>query len=296
VPFIEQAAMAGAQLVVLPELFASGYIPNASLWDAAEPQDGLTVTWLKEISRRLDIYLGAGLVESDGKDFLNVFVLKNPEGQVAGRAQKANAEAYCFKRGGGAHIISTSLGKIGVGICADNHFTRLIQLMQDESVDLMLMPHAWPTPSKTGGAVSEQDIRDQHAKVKQTPRLYAELLGVPAMLVNQVGTMGRMSGILGKMMSPEVFRLEGGSQIVDSDGTVKGELGSEEGVLVAEVTLNPQLKRHTQAKSYGGWIDPGSAIARQVFIPLDIALGMLSYAFSSSRRTKARELFVHSTP
>jgi N-carbamoylputrescine amidase len=34
-PFIEKAVLAGTQLAVLPELFATGYIPNAALWDLA---------------------------------------------------------------------------------------------------------------------------------------------------------------------------------------------------------------------------------------------------------------------
>jgi predicted amidohydrolase len=49
--FIEQAAQAGAQLIVLPELFASGYMPNETLWDAAELPDGQTITWLKKTSQ-----------------------------------------------------------------------------------------------------------------------------------------------------------------------------------------------------------------------------------------------------
>jgi predicted amidohydrolase len=36
-PFIQHAAAAGASMVVLPELFAPGYIPNKAIWDLAEP-------------------------------------------------------------------------------------------------------------------------------------------------------------------------------------------------------------------------------------------------------------------
>jgi N-carbamoylputrescine amidase len=289
-PFVEQAAQAGAQVVVLPELFASGYVPNKALWDAAEPQGGPTVNWLRKTSKRLGIYLGAGLVETDGRDFFNIFVLSAPDGEVAGRVRKANAESYCFRRGLGSHIIHTAIGKIGVGICADNHFTALPKLMQEEAIDLMLMPHAWPTPCKTGKGVSEEDIRKLQSKPKQVALLYTKLLGVPAILVNQVGTMDRMSGLLGKFMDPDVFRLEGRSHIIDSDGTIKGELESKEGMIVADVTLDPSRKCRVEPENYGGWLHPGSALVRKMIIPLDKGLGELAYTLSPLRRRKAQEI------
>ncbi len=69
---IDQTAQAGALLIVLPELFASGYTPNKTLWDTAQPPDGQTITWLKKTAQRLGIYLGVGLVETDGKGFMNI--------------------------------------------------------------------------------------------------------------------------------------------------------------------------------------------------------------------------------
>lgn len=289
-PFIEQAAQAGAQLIVLPELFASGYLPNEALWDAAEPPDGKTVTWLKKTSKRLGVYLGAGLVETDGRDFFNIFVLTTPGGEVAGCGRKVNAESYCFKRGPGEHIIHTAIGKIGVGICADNQIGSLPKLMHEQSVDLMLMPHGWPTPCKTGKGVSEQDIQEQHDKTKQLVLLYAGCLGVPAVFVNGVGAMGSMSGILGKFMDPEIFRLEGRSLIIDADGTLKGELGDEEGVIVADVTLDPARKHYAEPENYDGWLLPGSAIVRKIIVPLDVNLGQLWYTLNPRRRRKAQEI------
>lgn len=289
-PLIEKAVQLGAQLVVLPELFSTGYIANEAIWNSAEPKDGPTIAWLKQTSKKFGIYLGAGLLETDGKDFLNIFVLCDPDGREAGRVSKIEAESYVFKRTSGNHVIETALGKIGVGICADNQMVTFIKQMAESSVDLMLMPHGWPTPCKTNQQVSEQDIQDHRERTQQLVHLYAERLGVPAVFVNGVGPMGRMTGLLGKFLDPEVFRLEGRSRIVDSDGHVAGELGSEEGVLIADVSLDPARKHFSEPKSYDGWLIPGNAFSRKVMIPFDIWFGQLWYTFNSQRRKKAREI------
>lgn len=289
-PLIEKAAQAEAQLVVLPELFPSGYIPNEALWDVAEPPNGPTITWLKQTSKRLGIYLGAGLVESDGRDFLNTFVLSGPDGEIAGTVRKREAESYIFKRSRGTHVIHTALGKIGVGICADNQFAAFLRQMGEESVDLMLMPHGWPTPCQTNKQVSQQDIREQHENTKRLVSLYANCLGVPAVFTNGVGSMGRMIGLLGKFMDPDIFRLEGRSRIVDSDGTLAGELDTEEGVIIADVTLDPSRKHYSEPENYDGWLLPGNAVSRKVIVPFDVNFGQIWYTLNPLRKKKAQEV------
>ncbi len=40
--------------------------------------------------------------------------------------------------------------------------------------------------------------------------------------------------------------------------------------------------------SFGGWLQPGPALARKLVIPLGIASGTLSYSLSRDRRRKAQ--------
>ncbi len=284
-PFIQEAARQGVRLILLPELFASGYVPNQDIWDAAEATSGgPTVEWLRKMSGDLDLYLGAGLVETDGEDFFNAYVMTGPGGDVVGRAQKANAESYCFKRGQGHHIIDTVFGRLGVGICADNHLVSFLRQMHADSVDLILMPHAWPTPYKEVGLVSQKDREATGAKVEMLASLYACSLGVPVVFVNPTGPMAPMAGVFGRLMRPEVFSLQGGSRIVDSDGTLKGSLGSSEGILIADVTLDPDRKLYREPRHYGGWLHPGSALIRKLLFPLEVILGGVSYRRNRGRR------------
>jgi len=134
-PLIEKAAAQGAEVVVLPELFASGYILNSAIWDAAEERErGPMRLWLSATAQRLGIYLGAGCVERDGSDFFNVFVLAGPNGDIAGRAYKTDAEANVFGRGRNEHVIDTALGRIGIGICADNQLVAQLKLMHEHGL------------------------------------------------------------------------------------------------------------------------------------------------------------------
>ena len=295
-PLVERAARDGAKIIVLPETAASGYSMSHLIWDAAETRHGRIIRWLRDLSGRLGVYVGIGFVEADGEDFFNAYALGAPDGQIAGIVRKTMAETYCFRCAAGSHVIDTEIGKIGIGVCADNHFVPMVRLMQAQAVDLMLIPHALPGAFKTGGAVSQQDIEQSRQKALRMAPLYAHLLGVPAVFANAAGPRGaeKWAGILGGLMTTEAFRLLGLSTIADSDGTIKGEMDEAEGVLVAEVALDPTRKVRIRPERHGlyggGWIHPIASPLVDVICQVDAFFCGMSYTLSSERRRKARAI------
>lgn len=284
---VEQAAAAGASVVVLPELFSSGCLTSRAIWDAAEASDGPTARWLAATAARLGIYLGAGTAQSDGADFYDVFMLAGPDGEIAGRGYKTNAAASIFRRGRSVHVIDTAIGRIGVGICADNQYSAQLRLMHELRADLILMPCAWPTPITAAGLVSAADVATLRRRITELPVLYARALGVPVVLVNQVGPLPPIAGMLGRLMDPQAWRLRGQSRIVDSDGSLAGALADDERVLVAEVVMDRDRKHRDELPDFGGWLQPGPLLERRAIIPVDIVAGRLSYALSRTRVRKA---------
>lgn len=293
-PLIEKAAQKGANLIVLPELAASGYSLSKSLWDFAETKEGLTVNWLRQTSRKLGIYLGIGFVETDGKDFFNTYALGDPKGQVS-FVRKTMAETGIFRADNNSHIVNTQIGKIGIGICADNHFVPFVKKMQSESVDILLMPHALPGPFKKGGVISQEDIDGAYAKAKNLAPLFVHLLGIPVVFVNHVGSKGseKWEGIIGSLMNPDQIKFLGLSRIVDYDGKIKTEMDDQtEGFAIADVTLDSSKKVHIKPIRYGnyggGWIDSGTSgnLVRDIVCYIDSFIGRLSYILSLKRRQK----------
>ena len=283
-PLIEQAAQEGAQIVLLPEFMPTGYFLGEDIWEAGEPADGSTVTWLKQYSRGLGIWLGTSFLEADGKDFFNTFVLTNPLGEVAGRVRKQTPaiwEAYFFRGESGSHSIDTTLGKVGVSICFDSQTAIVAHTLSIQSVDLVLMPHSYPVPAVSVGIFRKERMIAYYELITA---LYASLLGVPIVLANKCGPWE--SPIPG----PQFIKTTGGSfpgcsTIVDSDSSVKSRLGDEEGVIVADVTIDPARKRHPGIPHYGRYVYPGPP--QRAIIRLIEMMGRISYELSSNRKNKA---------
>jgi N-carbamoylputrescine amidase len=229
--FAEAAAAKGAQFVLFPELMPTGSYLYFDTWDAGEPSDGKTVQWLKSTSRRLHIWLGTSFLEADGSDFYDTFVLTTASGEEAGRVRKqipAGPEAYFFRGDGGPHVIATAIGKIGIGICAENYYCFAASQMLKQSADFVIMPHASPDMSESGGLPSPPGTH--------LASWYAGKLGVPVAMVNKVGRSYKPppNEIRG--------RFPGLSAIVDSDGSVLQSMDDKEGIGIADITLDPRRK------------------------------------------------------
>ena len=281
-----RAQTQGAQLVLFPEFMPQGYLLTTALWDSAEPFDGPTTRWLRETSRRLGTYLGTSFLEARNGHFLNTFAMAEPSGKIVGAVRKRNPsiwEAYFFKGERGTPYLDTDLGRIGVGICFDNHTYELASAMRQSNIDLMLMPHSYCTPTKPGRLTTRKDIDRLNGRPGLVARLYNEWFGVPVLMCNKSGAWD--SPVPDTTLGvPEDFRFSGRSLLLDANGTSCGELGDEETVLVGTVTLDPALKKQNHPARYSRYIYPGSP-GREI-IRLMEWRGSLSYIFSKQRKQK----------
>lgn len=231
--YAEKAKAAGAQFVLFPEFMATGSYLSFDTWDSAEPSQGKSVQWLKSTSGRLHIYMGTSFFEANGENFYDTFVLTTPSGDEAGRVRKqipAGPEAYFFRGETGPHVISTPIGKVGVGICAENYYCFAASQFLKDSADFIVMPHASPDMSNGGGLSSPPGTR--------IASWYAKKLGVPVAMVNKVG----------RSYKPPPNEINGffpgRSAIVDSDGTILQSMDDKEGIGIADMTLDPSRKTH----------------------------------------------------
>lgn len=279
---VGNAAEKGAKLVLLPELMPSGYMATEEIWDSAETINGNSVKWLLSTAKRFGIYLGFSFLEAEGEDFYNSFVLSSPEGKLLGRVRKsppASIEAYFYKAGSDSHVIETELGRIGVGICYENLLYDQMCFLHKENVDLVLSPAAAgrPKPFIPG------DVKRFEKMLINGRAIFVKTLGVPVIMANRVGPLEtELPGNLPYLKSS----FPGLSSIVDSDGTVKGELGDKEGVIVADVRLRQNAKHESEPKRYGKmW---GMPVPWYAFIwPLTQKWGEKSYAANPRRKEHA---------
>lgn len=74
------ASLSGhTDLVVLPEMFTTGFSMNTAA--LAEPMDGATVDWFREMAQRLNAAVTGSFICAEGGKFFNRLVFMRPDGQ-----------------------------------------------------------------------------------------------------------------------------------------------------------------------------------------------------------------------
>lgn len=119
---VSRAASQAAQLIVLPELFNTGYEYSPKNYELAEPIDGETVSWMKRITREQGIYLVGSLLLREIDGIYNALLLVAPDGRLW-RYDKSYPwgweRAYFRPRKTPIQIAETDFGSIGMLICWD---------------------------------------------------------------------------------------------------------------------------------------------------------------------------------
>jgi N-carbamoylputrescine amidase len=288
------AAERGAELVLCPEFLAPGYIYDPAIWSVAEPRGGPTEIWLARMALQHGLYIGASYLEASGDDFFNTFTLMRPDGTVAGRVQKESLpgfEGWFFRSSSEPKVIQTELGRIGVGICHDNNTARFMRRVNQDRVDLLLMPHS--APCITMGPLR---LVGDHARVmlRGLAGFYSEKFGVPTVMANKAAGEDSWSPVPCVPLVRLRFKFFGQSTISSADGNECDQLDEQEGVVVADVVLDSKQKRQPHGLPTGYWSRPPPLFPQvprasaALFRVLEWT-GKVAYTLSRTRRLAARD-------
>ena len=209
----------GADLVVLPELWAHGAFASGS-WSAdAEPLDGPTVKNLREAAADLGtvVHLGSVLERAPDGRLFNTSVLLGPDGGILATYRKihrfgfADGEARLLEAGEDVVVHPAPFGPTGLTTCYDLRFPELYRALLDGGAHLVVVVASWP------------QRRIGHWRLLARARAVEDQYVVAA--CNAVGTHAGVT-------------LGGHSLVVDPWGEVLAEAGEGEEVLTVDVDLD----------------------------------------------------------
>ncbi|GAA4006692.1 hypothetical protein GCM10022408_18140 [Hymenobacter fastidiosus] len=150
---IGEAAQQSCDLVLLPETLDFAWTHPSALAEA-QPIPGAFSHQLCQEARRHNIYVCAGLTERlNGRNY-NTAILINPQGEIIIKYHKINllaVELPFYAVGQTLNVVDTSLGKIGVNICADNYLEGLSigHTLARMGAEFILAPASWTVDYST---------------------------------------------------------------------------------------------------------------------------------------------------
>jgi predicted amidohydrolase len=269
---VGQAAQSGARLVVLPELFNSGYEYSERNYRRAETIEGPTATWMKATAAQYNIHLAGSFLRRDGTSIYNTMLLLAPDGRqwTYDKNYPWMWERAYFQKGSGITVAETVLGKIGLLICWDVAHANLWRQYAGK-VDLMvvsscppraldfalLLPDGRSIRGANAGGLIGALKRSSDETFGALLRRQAAWLGVPLVQAAVTGAFvsslphpGLSYSFLG-MMAPSLFKyvsqfkrscVESGyfeeTYIADASGTVLQRVpAGVEGLALGELIL-----------------------------------------------------------
>lgn len=230
---VKAAAAEGATLVVLPEKW-NVIGGSKKLLEGAEPLDGQTISWARQIAAELAIDLIAGSIteREEGRKMLrNACVHVGRDGEVKAIYRKIHmfdveieGRRYHeseIERRGEEIVVSEAAGvPLGLAICYDLRFPELFRILALRGALVTVLPSAFTLKTTT-----------DHWEVLVRARAIENQTFMIA--ANQVGR------------HPDDHESGGRSMIVDPWGTVLARLDEGEGHIVADLDLpaQAQMKR-----------------------------------------------------
>jgi predicted amidohydrolase len=140
-----------SDLILLPEIWPTGYFSFDRYQAESEPADGPTVEIFRKKARERKCHILMGsFVENDDGHIYNTALLLDPEGNTAARYRKIHLFGYqsdereILSSGQDVVVVDTPWGPSGFSTCYDLRFPELFRLMADRGATFFLIPSAWP--------------------------------------------------------------------------------------------------------------------------------------------------------
>ncbi len=209
-----QAKDEGAELVLLPELWSTGYDLERAR-EHGSPIDAAIFARMSEMAREFELHLcGSALEARDGRSF-NTQALFAPDGRLVAAYSKIHLfglmhEPDFLAPGTQLQTAQTPWGKAGLAICYDLRFPEMFRAYALGGAGLLLLSAEWPHP------------RLEHWRTLIRARAIENQSFFAA-----CNCVGESNG--------NIFF--GHSMIVDPWGEVLIEAGERAGVFIAEIDL-----------------------------------------------------------
>ena len=140
------AADQGADLIIFPELFLSGYNIGQTVQDLAEPADGPACQQASQIARKANIAILYGYPEKLDTEVYNSALLIDRNGDTRANYRKTHLygsyEKSCFQPGDTLLIAELEGLNIGILICYDIEFPEAVRALVNAGADFMAVPTA----------------------------------------------------------------------------------------------------------------------------------------------------------
>jgi len=136
----------GADLLLLPELFATGYNIGDLIATRAEPSDGSLAQNIASLAKAHSVAIHYGFVERDGRKIFNSAQCFGPDGTRLGGHRKLGIppgfERDYFLAGSGCTLFTYRDVRIATLICYDIEFCETARHVAGLGVELILAPTA----------------------------------------------------------------------------------------------------------------------------------------------------------
>jgi predicted amidohydrolase len=185
--WVRQAAVAGANLLVFPELSLTGYFLKDLVPDSAIRLDDPIMRELAALSTDLDVVLGAVIEDPDHRYFNSSLYFSR--GELVHLHRKVYLPTYgmfdeqrYFAPGDRFRSFRTGFGRIGMLVCEDIWHLSSAYILSLEGVDMIICPSSSPgrgitTDERLGTAESYQLVCRTYAQFLTTFLLYCNRVG-----------------------------------------------------------------------------------------------------------------------